>query len=1281
MDLVYSVLRKTTNFISKSTQGLLEGHTLCSVSSQNVVAFTSITELEDISGKTWGSHVYIADLNSPWNTHKIASKRAAVTVLEWDLPGEKLLLADASGNVQIWTFKDHVLNDWQCLGTTTFAGEHILAGAFFHNGRKIKSLIIFVPPKLLVHNAIYTFFILHLGKREREKNDALRLHVHTSGSAWCRRRKTTSCTNEKFSHLRFAPSVRHFGNRPTVGCIVISTTSMIGVVVLSIEGLGPAQLITTSDSLATTRQRVSASPGEDKCIIMSQALPSFFLQSNLIKENQCRHLVQLKFVVREDADSLVVAANGDSGCLVEIWELREKPLPIHKLFQPKPHVSQLEMKTVLWQHQSHFIAQSPVVCVTTSKISITTTMPPPCYVMVALADGTIHGLYRDALKQISSTSLNLSWRQEEPPAVKQHKLSPRISHLDMSWLGSVLLAIDTQGQLYLYRLLPVAEPVCVVGGPLTVPYACTLLEYCLVTGLDCWDLLVSLRPSMMDSVSERFIDSFNRQLPAVQQFYYIQFLSIRTLLYRLTINNQSRANDLTSLMMLHSVATAFKSLLRPSDMSSHDKGPAESLAAVMSESPTDVDKVLFHLEAKEFTVEPSTLQSLQQLIQWVADLALNLLSRLPEQRQAGKSSAYDLLRDYKAINTLRELLVIIRIWGLLRQSCLPVFVRSAENLDVFALLFKLLSRLVQTPEPDENLLERIAPLTLRKRETHRISVVSKEHSKESSFNDQPNYTTKTSFVQPKDAPVSYKAVQILKGLHSDSDKDLSVSMQSISIQPGERTGKSTFEIDFDKDTPSTENSSSASIPTVILNNQYKGSKEVGVELARKVPKENAKKISITESESSVDAQPINVTNRVNTFSSPPIETVTSQAALPNIKTKPQVILREKPVLSVDVSRQTSNVYDPDQPKSPREIFFSDLIRQAEGKERELKEQGFDINRRSYCLDNAASKRAKDNRKSVPFFMYHDTQKITEISSESPVDNSFAKQENAPGVLDTKMSIMREDSKLRIVAESPKIPTSPTRVVAGKIPSTRENRNSQGEYFIANVERTKSETSELHLFIGQTNETLEPKPYEWKFLSEDNIVAGGIDKNINNSKVLEARQSEEFIRNEQYIQMSHKPSNDANECCLLPSQVMIPQLDPPTKTVCVASPALFCHQSLPIQLEFGVEPDSLQFSPDQNLVEGAMQTDQVWLQISGEQYDPDSSYPGVGPALGSDVSLWGPLEDKYVLVKLFPIPPIQEDSKTKTIHVISSCTKDKRLSVNSCDFDHFKVSDLKKLDEE
>lgn len=54
---------------------------------------------------------------------------------------------------------------------------------------------------------------------------------------------------------------------------------------------------------------------------------------------------------------------------------------------------------------------------------------------------------------------------------------------------------------------------------------------------------------------------------------------------------------------------------------------------VLSESvPADIDRLLLNLEVKEFSVEASTLQSLQQLIQWVADLALNILAKLPDSR-------------------------------------------------------------------------------------------------------------------------------------------------------------------------------------------------------------------------------------------------------------------------------------------------------------------------------------------------------------------------------------------------------------------------------------------------------------------------------------------------------------------------------------------------------------------------------------------------------------------------------------------------------------------------
>lgn len=67
---------------------------------------------------------------------------------------------------------------------------------------------------------------------------------------------------------------------------------------------------------------------------------------------------------------------------------------------------------------------------------------------------------------------------------------------------------------------------------MSLSYACTLLEYCLVTGLDWLDILLCLRASMIEALCERLDVSFNRQLQSTQQYHYIQFLCIKTSLYR-----------------------------------------------------------------------------------------------------------------------------------------------------------------------------------------------------------------------------------------------------------------------------------------------------------------------------------------------------------------------------------------------------------------------------------------------------------------------------------------------------------------------------------------------------------------------------------------------------------------------------------------------------------------------------------------------------------------------------------------------------------------------------
>lgn len=150
-------------------------------------------------------------------------------------------------------------------------------------------------------------------------------------------------------------------------------------------------------------------------------------------------------------------------------------------------------------------------------------------------------------------------------------------------MGHMLVAVDTQGQLYAYRLTYPHQDSS--GGQQSIVYTVSLLEYCLVGGYDPLDIFVTLRAQHLDQIVDRLTENFNRQSSSIQQFYYVNFLAMKANLYRLTVSGQTKAHDLSSLLMLHSILIAFKSLLRPSDLTSHDKGPAENLASKSESNP------------------------------------------------------------------------------------------------------------------------------------------------------------------------------------------------------------------------------------------------------------------------------------------------------------------------------------------------------------------------------------------------------------------------------------------------------------------------------------------------------------------------------------------------------------------------------------------------------------------------------------------------------------------------------------------------------------------------
>ncbi|XP_077525198.1 mediator complex subunit 16 [Amblyomma americanum] len=690
MDHVYSVLKRFPSSVSPSTEWLTESKTVCSISSHNTLAFTSSSDVQEPVGKITCFHVFVVDLNMPWDAYKVMTHSEEITCIEWDVGASKLLITDAVGQIQLWSMKNYLLNDWTMIASTSFPGEYILTGAWFHNGKKI-------------------------GLNMEKKDSALYL--------------------EKYVHVRFGPSVRQVGGKPSEGCIAVTSSGLVCVVILQsdetvitgTEILGQYRsrlkvvdlcyakngdfLVVTSDGLVQSSvhcYRIALKLNQDKCVITCHPFSSFYLNCHISAQSREKpphtRVTHLNFVLREAADAVAVSVSGSAGSTIELWELREKPVRFHKMFHT-PSID-TSTKTVGWQHHASTSHSSPVMALCTPRLSIYDMSPPPSYIIAAYKDNVIKCYSREYLACLCSININAASHRRDDHGIKYQHLSATVSHMQLSWTSGVLVAVDSLSQLFLFRLAPVTEP----STPVSPSYTLTLLEHCLMTGTDWWDVLLSLRPGVIETICDKFTEIFNKQPPGIQQCFFSRFLSIKGSLYRCLSNGQPKAGDCHAQIMLNAVSAVMKGLLRPRDLSSHEKGPAETLSAVMGSRDviSNLDKVLLHLETKEFSVEPLILQSLQQLTQWVADLTLHLMASLPQQvYNHMRFPGGGLISDAKSLNMLRELLVIFRMWGFISESCLPAYTKMTDNLDVLSLLFKLLTKtlLNHGSEPDETLLD------------------------------------------------------------------------------------------------------------------------------------------------------------------------------------------------------------------------------------------------------------------------------------------------------------------------------------------------------------------------------------------------------------------------------------------------------------------------------------------------------------------------------------------------------------------------------------------------
>ncbi|KAH9519854.1 Mediator of RNA polymerase II transcription subunit 16 [Bulinus truncatus] len=714
MELVYSIDFKSN---SNGSDWTFDEKICCSLSCRNIVAFSRARK-SDIHGDRVEIcyEVCVVDLDKPWQEYEVTTYPSPVKYMRWDPAGTSLLVVNAAGRFSLWTMKNNLLNVWEEAGHVDMDKEEILVLAWLHNGAQVlfnpEAKDIIAYPEKFMRAKVMHPSVTQFGKK------------HVDG--WIAVTST---------------GMVHVGLIPEKGSGIITAKASLGqtnshIVQADVAFAPESQiLIAASDGLLTSSVALlyGLCDPEKPCLyhsdqpickLFSQKTPCgfMFIILNCIgceisspdASLEEPRLTRLSFLSRENSEILLACWGTSSFSCVEAWHLVEQTIPLNRMFQ-NPSVTEYGYKSKRWIHKSYFTQRSALTDIARPKLPISRSFNMEStnflsYFACTYRDGTIKIVHRQSYQVIHTAFMEqlINFKSLIPndnvlmePFEKRARMSvPHLVSVVQTNTGCGLVGLD-ESRLYLFRIFNSRDGAL----QLMQPFVILLLEYTMFVGLDVWDVLLAVRQGMIETIVDKLNSNFQKQSVAFQELLQQRLLRLKMALYSCLSSGNQRAADCRAMITLHAITTVLKSCLRPKSVSAQDKSPAEKLSSLCSVSmEKDIDQIIKGIDVEEFIldsfkkasgvpVKPSceaSLQALQPFIQWVTDFILHLLaavSMYPNPSYPGAT----LLKNPQVLCLLRELLIIIRIWGRFNPVCLPVFITTV-SIDALSYLFHLVTK-------------------------------------------------------------------------------------------------------------------------------------------------------------------------------------------------------------------------------------------------------------------------------------------------------------------------------------------------------------------------------------------------------------------------------------------------------------------------------------------------------------------------------------------------------------------------------------------------------------
>ena len=640
------------------------GKPVCAWSSKNLIAFTTGYLESSNDRNVQGVEVHIFHPDYPWEVFHLDTRHENIIMdLMWNRNGSRLITVDSAGKCKVWEMVDSFINKWKKI-REVFTGGRVACVKWLDVGPR---------------------YLYDLQPQSRYSD-----------------------FSDKFPSKFSKPPLTNLMGQGRDGFIAVTGTASIFVVPfaqsthdqqLSLTSskfyVDKADMIFTDDGkicLAVSTERriieifiIALKDAHNKIELSVEQLPCLVPHSMSDEHYSSFKIGHVQFVNRSAGDHLLIVTESPSGTCLKYFQRKTESVALWPKIKRKVQSTQQLNQVLNWVCMSSFECYDQLSSIGLSHLPAVGHDGPSAEniifpaVVVATHSNKLYFLSSRGLMQIFETNITIG---------KKHETLAKVI---FSPCDLCLLAVTSKGNVFVL----LSQKLDGISDRIRIRTVANMFEYCIVSGYPAWDVAL-LSSFYGNNFAEECLltlkHDFSDQNLILQDQLEASFVQVSASLYKGMKGAYFGALESYYSILLKAVYCYLQSIFNSSsDKDSQLANKVHNLCKKHVE--IDIPKVIQSFDIKDLSANVSLLLTNQFLIQWVTDYCIHLVIMVINLDPKGVSDHAPIAINPSLLNTVREIILLLYMWGQAVPASQPHFATMGSPLDMLAQLFKVITKL------------------------------------------------------------------------------------------------------------------------------------------------------------------------------------------------------------------------------------------------------------------------------------------------------------------------------------------------------------------------------------------------------------------------------------------------------------------------------------------------------------------------------------------------------------------------------------------------------------